>query len=145
MSQLKSPEKSSSFEYLFAISIFLLAQGFTLYRLFFGVNFFDEPFYFSLPYRFLFKQRLFIDDLVLAQTFSLLIYPFVKLHLIVFKSTELLLLSMRLWFWALYLLLATVLIVKLRKMFSLPVLLTDRKSTRLNSSHTDISRMPSSA
>lgn len=123
MTQKQVDWTNSKLELLVAGFVFLVAQLFTFHRLFLGVNFFDEPFYLALPFRFLFHQKLFIEDLVLAQTFSLLIYPFIKLHHFLFQSTELIILGMRFWFWILYGLLSFFLLWMLKRMFSPIVLL----------------------
>lgn len=118
------PKKDSKTELCIAIGLFILAQSFTLYRLFFGVNFFDEPFYIAVPFRFLLNQKLFIHDLGLAQTFALVLYPFVKTHNSLFQSSDTIILWMRFCFFILYFGLSLILIFLYRRLFSLSLLLT---------------------
>ena len=52
-----------------------------------GIDFTDEAFYLALPYRFALGDQPFVDELNIAQTSGLLLYPFVKLHVAVRGST----------------------------------------------------------
>ena len=81
---------------LFALFVFLFSFGFLIYRSHFGVDFFDEPYYGALALRLVLGQKLFVDELYLAQTFSILTFPFVKLYWQMNQSLEGVLLFMRL-------------------------------------------------
>jgi hypothetical protein len=109
--------RSVSFDlsWTFATVVFITANIFGLYRIFFGVNFFDEPFYAALPFRFLHGQKLFMQDFTLAQTFAITIYPFVKVHSLLFHSTEYLILFLRCCHWALNLGLELILFYIIKK------------------------------
>jgi hypothetical protein len=50
------------------------------WRMLHGIDFTDEAFYAALPLRFALGDRPFVDELNLAQTAGLLLYPFVKLY-----------------------------------------------------------------
>lgn len=52
-----------------------------------GIDFTDEAFYLALPVRFALGDRPFVDELNIAQSAALLIYPFVKLHVLVRGTT----------------------------------------------------------
>ena len=92
---------SVDLNWVFATLIFISANAFGLYRTFFGINFFDEPFYAALPFRFLYGQKLFVQDFTLAQTFAIPIYPFIKIHSLLFQGTEYLILFLRFCHWSL--------------------------------------------
>jgi hypothetical protein len=53
------------------------------WRMLHGVDFTDESFYAALPVRFALGDRPFVDELNIAQTAGLLIYPFVKLYTLI--------------------------------------------------------------
>jgi|GEM_PF-1368589 len=67
----------------------------TYWRLHYGVDFTDEAFYVALPYRFVFGDKPFIDELNLVQTFSFITYPFVKLYVSLAGGTKGIVLFMR--------------------------------------------------
>jgi hypothetical protein len=52
-------------------------------RMRYGVDVTDEAFYAGLPYRFALGDRPFVDELNLAQTGGLVLYPFVKMFVVV--------------------------------------------------------------
>jgi hypothetical protein len=53
------------------------------WRLLHGFDFTDESFYIALPYRFALGDQPFVDELNSSQNAGLLLYPFVKLYLLV--------------------------------------------------------------
>src|SRR6185312_115254 len=65
----------------------LMVYG-VVYSLYFGVTPTDEPFYISLPYRFILGDRPFIDEYNVVQSAGLFLLPFVKLYLYMKGSTE---------------------------------------------------------
>lgn len=71
-----------------ACGVFVWCFVFLFYRTFFGVDFFDEPYYSALCLRLFSGQKLFVDELYLAQTFSVLSYPFFKLHWLLNSSLD---------------------------------------------------------
>jgi len=58
-----------------------------LWRMRRGIDFTDEAFYLSLAHRFALGDKPFVDELNIAQTASLLLYPLVKLHVLVRGTT----------------------------------------------------------
>ncbi len=109
------PTKTITFKTI-AIIFFIFVNLFTLYRIQYGVNFFDEAFYAIGSMRFVLGQKLFIHELGLAQTSALLTYPLVKLHFLIWGGTEGIIYSLRLAHWILYLGLG-LLIFKVLKQF----------------------------
>jgi hypothetical protein len=108
---------------IFSIAIFIFSYLFFFYRIHFGVDFFDESYYSALPLRLFLGQKLFVDELYLAQTFSILTYPFFKLHWYLSHSLEGIIYFMRLINFCLYLGLATLVFVFLKKGISKPIAL----------------------
>ncbi|HEX8111332.1 MAG TPA: hypothetical protein VF516_26565 [Kofleriaceae bacterium] len=51
------------------------------WRMLHGIDFTDEAFYIALPLRFALGDRPFVDELNIAQTAGLLLYPFIKAYL----------------------------------------------------------------
>ncbi|MDO8964169.1 MAG: hypothetical protein Q7W30_06715 [Coriobacteriia bacterium] len=78
-----------------AILVSLAAVGVTVWRAFYGADFIDESFYAVVSYRFAMGARPFIDQTDPHQLASLLMAPFVKLHLLAFGDTTGILLSLR--------------------------------------------------
>lgn len=113
--ETQQTQRFKKIEWILAIAFFLAAQGFTFHRLFLGVNFFDEPFYSGIPFRFYLGQKLFIHELFLLQSFGILTLPLVKLHFLLFQSTESIILSMRICFFILYFILSLFVARTLRK------------------------------
>jgi len=88
MQNLKNFPISQKLSLLFAAFVFLFSFGLLFYRTFFGVDFFDEPFYAALALRLFTGQKLFVDELNLVQTFSLLTYPFFKIFFIMAHTLD---------------------------------------------------------
>jgi hypothetical protein len=65
----------------------LVALSVLVWRVQRGIDFTDEAFHVALPMRFALGDRPFVDELNLAQTAGLLIYPLVKLHMLVRGTT----------------------------------------------------------
>jgi hypothetical protein len=65
----------------------LIALAAFVWRVRRGIDFTDEAFYLALPMRFALGDRPFVDELNVAQTSALLIYPLVKLHMLVRGTT----------------------------------------------------------
>lgn len=86
---------------------------FLLFRSFFGVDFTDEGFYASIPYRFLLGDRPFIDENAIHQTAGFLTFPFVWLFVTITGSTTGLILFLRL----LFVLLTVVVAVQVYRFF----------------------------
>lgn len=63
-----------------AIVICVAAIAVLCWRMLHGIDFTDEAFYVALPLRFALGDRPFVDELSIAQTAGLLLYPFVKLY-----------------------------------------------------------------
>ncbi len=101
--------------FLFSILVFCFSFGFFLYRTYFGIDFFDEPYYSALTLRLLLGQKLFVDELYLAQTFSVLSYPFFKLHWQLNHSLEGVIIFMRWMVLGLYLTLGLFIYFSLKK------------------------------
>src|ERR1043165_8922516 len=57
------------------------------WRMLHGIDLTDEAFYIALPYRFALGDRPFMDELNIAQTAGLLLYPFVKLYVLIVGDT----------------------------------------------------------
>ncbi|MBE5916736.1 MAG: hypothetical protein E7273_07815 [Pseudobutyrivibrio ruminis] len=55
----------------------------------------DEPFFLSIPLRMINGDKLFLHEWNLSQLTGLLLYPFVKIYLMIFKSTDGILLNFR--------------------------------------------------
>ncbi len=51
-----------------------------MWRVRYGIDFTDEAFYTALPHRFALGDRPFVDELNIAQTSGVLLYPFVKVY-----------------------------------------------------------------
>ncbi len=69
--------------------IFLCALFFLFFlRMFFGVDFTDEPWYIAMAYRFVLGDKPFVDELLLMQGFALITAPFVKFYLLLGFGTE---------------------------------------------------------
>lgn len=119
----KTASNSSKVFLLFAICIFGFSYLFFFYRIHFGVDFFDESYYSALPLRLFLGQQLFVDELYLAQTFSILTYPFFKLHWYLSHSLEGIIYFMRLMNFFLYLGLAGFVFYLLKKEISKPIAL----------------------
>ncbi len=92
----------SPFAALLSIALFAFSFGFLFYRLHFGVDFFDEPFYSALCLRLFSGQALLKDELNLASGFSLLSYPFFWAYTKLSGSLEGIILFMRYCFFVLY-------------------------------------------
>ena len=120
MNPISNFSKASSAQKVIAFFIFVAAEGFSLYRLFFGVNFFDEPFYSGIPLRFVLGQKLFIHEQFLLQSFGLVSYPLIKLHSFFFQGTDYIVLYLRFCYWFFYLALALILFRWLKKMITAP-------------------------
>jgi hypothetical protein len=63
-----------------AIVICVAAIAVLCWRMLHGIDFTDEAFYVALPLRFALGDRPFVDELSIAQTAGLLLYPVVKLY-----------------------------------------------------------------
>lgn len=122
--------RSKSSLYL-SIFFFIFSFGFLFYRLHFGVDFQDEPSYVGLALRLLFGQSFFSDELFLIQTFSILTFPFLKLHLALAHSLSGVILFMRLMNWGLYLFLGTLVFLILKTRGNTPTALIVAASTCL--------------
>ena len=72
---------------LAAIAISVLTLLTVLSRMRYGIDFSDEAFYLALPVRFALGDRPFVDELNIAQTAGLLIYPFVRLYMVFAGTT----------------------------------------------------------
>ena len=79
---------SSPLSFVFALGVFVFSFGFLFYRSRIGVDFFDEPYYAALALRLHLGQKPFIDELYLAQTFSLLTFPLLKIYWAINQSLE---------------------------------------------------------
>ena len=108
---------SERLSFVFAILVFTFSFGFLFYRTFFGVDFFDEPFYAALALRFFNGQKLFVDELNLVQTFALITYPFFKLYWLLHHSLEGVILFLRQSLVALTLVVALVIFGVLKESF----------------------------
>ncbi len=75
-------------------------------RLYYGVDYSDEPYYIALPYRFILGDRPFIDEYALTQLSGLLLYPFYKIYYLIVQGTEGIILYGRHLFYLFYLSLA---------------------------------------
>lgn len=117
------PQNSSRFFSIFSVAIFVFAYLFFFYRIHFGVDFFDESYYSALPLRLFLGQKLFVDELYLAQTFSLLTYPFFKLHWYLSHSLEGIIYFMRLMNFCLYLALGGFVFYLTKQKISKPIAL----------------------
>jgi len=72
---------------LLAVAASVVAFAVWAWRVRRGIDFTDEAFYLALPLRFALGDRPFVDELNVAQTAGLLVYPFVKLHVLVRGTT----------------------------------------------------------
>lgn len=75
--------------------------AFLLVKIFFGVDFTDEGFYASIPYRFFLGDKPFVDETAIHQTAGFLTFPLVSIFVTATGSTTGLLLFLRVCFWIL--------------------------------------------
>jgi len=108
--------------------LFVFSFGFLFYRLHFGVDFFDEPFYSALCLRLFSGQALLRDELNLASGFSLFSYPLFWLYVKLAGTLEGIILFMRYGFWALYLVLGFLLSSLARKVLNWPLAISGSAS-----------------
>lgn len=87
--------ESKKRNYDFAI-IMLIVVGFAIFRLKWGMADIDETFYLSIPFRLVQGDALLVEEWNLSQLSALLLYPIMKVYLLVFKSTEGIILAFRL-------------------------------------------------
>jgi hypothetical protein len=116
-------ENSSKTSLIFAGFFFVLSFSIFFYRIHFGVDFFDEAFYSALPLRLFFGQKLFRDELLIVQTFSVFTYPFFRMFLALNHSLEGVIFFMRSVTFGLYLLLSGFVFYFLKKEISKPIAL----------------------
>ncbi len=72
---------------LAALAVAVAALGIMGWRILHGVDLLDEAFYAAIPARFAMGDRPFVEDLSVAQTAGLLLYPFVKAYFAIAGST----------------------------------------------------------
>ncbi|CAN5905450.1 hypothetical protein BH11MYX4_BH11MYX4_32490 [soil metagenome] len=72
---------------LVAVAISVVTLLTVLSRMRYGIDFSDEAFYLALPVRFALGDRPFVDELNIAQTAGLLIYPFVRVYMAIAGTT----------------------------------------------------------
>lgn len=77
------------------IILFLATAGFVLWKCRYGVGNVDESFYLTIPYRLYQGDSLFANEWHLSQMSGFLLFPFVKLYMDIFKSTEGIILTFR--------------------------------------------------
>lgn len=75
-----SESMRSRFHLALASAVVLLTVLATSWRFRRGIDFTDEAFYLAIPLRFVLGDRPFVDELNVAQTTGILLYPFVQLH-----------------------------------------------------------------
>lgn len=91
---MRSAKKIQINDIVFAIGIFALAI-FSFWKASYGADGYDEAFYLTIPYRMVNGDILFLNEWHGSQLSAFLLYPFVKLYLTVFKSTEGIILAFR--------------------------------------------------
>ncbi len=74
---------------LLAVAIAAVTVLVVLSRMRYGLDFSDEAFYLALPVRFALGDRPFVDELNIAQTAGLLIYPFIRVYMAIAGTTGL--------------------------------------------------------
>lgn len=72
---------------IFFVGLFILAV-FSFWRAHYGAEAYDEPFYLTIPYRMVKGDVLFLHEWHGSQLSAFILYPFVKVYLLIFKSTE---------------------------------------------------------
>ncbi len=114
------PQTSQKLSLFFSVFVFVFSFGFLFYRTQFGVDFFDEPYYSALALRWFLGQKLFVDELYLAQTFSILTFPFFSFYLKLTQSLEGIIFFMRACNALLYLGLGSAIYFSLKKELNTP-------------------------
>lgn len=66
----------------------LIVGIFLIWKVRYGAEGYDEAFYLTIPYRMVKGDILFINEWHGSQLSAFILYPFVKLYLLIFKSTE---------------------------------------------------------
>ncbi len=74
----------SGLSFVFLLLVIIAAY----WRLYYSVEFTDEAFYVAIPYRFVLGDRLFIDEVNMAQTASLITFPFIRLYFWLVGSSD---------------------------------------------------------
>ncbi|MCL4368415.1 MAG: hypothetical protein M1337_04535 [Actinobacteria bacterium] len=78
-----------------ALTVAVIVAALAVFRLQLSINLNDEPFYSTLPYRFILGDRPFIDDVSYIQMFAFLTYPLVRLFVAVRGNATGIILFMR--------------------------------------------------
>jgi hypothetical protein len=90
--------KAASFKDRYAfwsLSISITVVLLVFNRTFYGIDFTDESFYLSIPYRFVLGDRPFIDEYSIAQLQALIMFPIVKVYYSVIGNIDYIMLFMR--------------------------------------------------
>lgn len=85
MKMLKAKDRKN--DIIFAAGILILAV-FSFWRARYGADAYDEAFYLTIPYRMIKGDVLFLNEWHGSQLSAFLLYPFVRLYLALFKSTD---------------------------------------------------------
>ena len=98
-----------------AIVLFAVTALFLIWKARFGFGYDDESFYITIPLRLMKGDAFISEEWHVSQLSQFILYPFVKLYIMIFGTTEGIMLASRFAFVALQLAVSTVIYVSLRK------------------------------